>query len=130
MVRRRGGRCVWSGGDHSVFAHRVVDVARAAGQRDLVLDDRVEAEENFLAVKDIELEQRRAGVGADLHVSSLDEAEVSELLHSVEDRMGVAGRQAVGAGAVFGVVGEVVGAAGPWGGWCRVAASESSEWRA
>ena len=60
---------------HGVFSHQVVDVARAAGQRDGLLGDRVEAEEHFLAVEDVELEQRRAGVGADLRVGVLDEAE-------------------------------------------------------
>jgi hypothetical protein len=98
--------------DHGVFAHQVVDVARAAGQRDLVLGDRVEAEEDFLAVEDVELEQRRAGMGADLDVGVLDEAEAGEFLHGIQDGMGVAAGQPVGAGPVVRVVAEVVGPAG------------------
>jgi len=98
--------------DHGVFAHRVVDVTRAAGQRDGVPGDGVEAEEHVFAVEDVELEQGRAGVGADLRVGVVDEAEGGEFLHGVQDGVGVAGGQAVGAGAVFGVVGQVVGAAG------------------
>lgn len=51
-------------------------------------------------------------MGADLGVGVVDEAEAGQFLHGVEAGVGVAGGQAVGAGAVFGVVGEVVGAAG------------------
>jgi len=98
--------------DHRVFAHRVVDVTWAAGQRDGVPGDGVEAEEHVLAIEDVELEQRRAAVGAELRVGLVDEAEAGQFLHGVEDGVGVPGGQAVGAGAVFGVVGEVVGAAG------------------
>jgi len=52
-------------------------------ERDGVPGDRVEAEEHVLAVEDVELEQGRAGVSPDLHVSVLDEAEAGELLHGV-----------------------------------------------
>jgi hypothetical protein len=110
--------------DHGVLAHQVVDVARAAGQRDVVLDDRVEAEEDLFAVEDVELEQRRAGVGADLRVGVLDETEAGELLHGVQDGMGVAGGQPVGAGPVVRVVGQVVGPAGQHHGTAGVGQQE------
>ncbi len=69
---------------------------------------------------------------ADLRVGLLNEAEAGQLVYGVEDGVGVAGGQPVGAGAVVRVVGEVVstGRAAPWGGWCREAASVSSRWQA
>jgi hypothetical protein len=51
-------------------------------------------------------------VGPDLHVSILDEAEAGELLHGVQDRMGMAEGEPVHAGAVVRVVGQVIGPAG------------------
>jgi hypothetical protein len=50
-------------------SHQVVDVTGAVGERDAVLDDRVQAEEQFLAVEDVELEHGR---GRDaLHFAAL-----------------------------------------------------------
>jgi hypothetical protein len=109
--------------DHGVLAHQVVDVARAAGQRDVVLDDRVEAEEDLFAVEDVELEQRRAGVGADLRVGVLDETEADEFLHGVQDGMGMPRGQPVHTGPVVGVVAKVVDPAGQHHGSAGVGSS-------
>ena len=45
-----------------VFAEHVEDRTGCLSMRDGVLDDRVEAEEDFLAVEDVELEQRGGAV--------------------------------------------------------------------
>jgi hypothetical protein len=111
----RVGGVAASGGvaeDEGIFAHQVVDGLGAAGQRDVVADDRIEAEEGFLVVKDVELKQRRAGVEADLGAGALDQAEISQLVYGVQDGTGVRGGDLAGAIAVGRIVGEVVGAAG------------------
>jgi hypothetical protein len=51
-------------------------------------------------------------MGPDLRVGLLDEAEAGQLVHGVEDGVGVAGGQPVGTGAVVRIIGEVVGTAG------------------
>jgi hypothetical protein len=95
----------------SVFPHQVVDVPFAAAEREALPGDRVEAEEHFFAVEDVELEQRRAGMGADLGCRALKEPEAGEFLHVVKDRMGVPGCEPGGAFPVVRVVGQVIGAA-------------------
>ena len=78
-----------------VFAHQVIHDTGAAGELDVVLDDRVEAEEGFLAVEDVELEQRRGGVRADLRrLPGLIRPMLGEFLDAVGDGAGVPGGEA------------------------------------
>jgi hypothetical protein len=53
-------------------------------------DDGVEAEERLLAVEDVELEERRRRLQANLDGAGLDEAEVGELVDGVGNRVGAA----------------------------------------
>jgi hypothetical protein len=52
--------------DYGVLAHQVVHGVAAVRERDLVLDQGVQAEECFVAVEQIQLEQRGDLVGTDL----------------------------------------------------------------
>jgi hypothetical protein len=56
--------------------HQVVDGSGFAVEGDLVLAHGVEAEERFLVVEDVELEQRGEAVDADLHGGLLHQAQV------------------------------------------------------
>jgi hypothetical protein len=55
----------------------------AVRERDVVLDQRVQAEECLVSVEEVELEQRGDLVGADLGGCVLDAAEAGEFLHGL-----------------------------------------------
>lgn len=73
-----------------VFAHEVVDGLGLFAEGDDVFADRVEAEECFFAVDNVELEQWGGVVGVDGRGGFLDQAETAQLVDGVGDRTDVA----------------------------------------
>lgn len=94
-----------------VLAHEVVDRGGFAAEGQDVLADRVEAEEGFVAVNDVELEQRGGVVHADLGNGAFDQAEGAQFGDCVGDGANVAVHDRGRSGAELGAVGEVVNAA-------------------
>jgi hypothetical protein len=95
-----------------VFAHDVVDRAGCAAESDDVFADGVEAEECFLVVDQVELEQGRGAVYADLGGGFLDEAQFAEFGDVVDDGQGVAAHDLGGTVAELGAVGQIFDVAG------------------
>lgn len=94
-----------------VFAHQVVDRLGLFAEGEDVFADWVEAEERFLAVDDVELEQRGGVVDVDRGGGFLDQAEGAQLGHGVSDRAYVAVHDPGRSGSELRTVAEVVGSA-------------------